>query len=809
MKPCFSQHRGFEYSRLIYMAGKANRGAEVATGKDAEMPSISKLEFDSTLKDSYDHWVRIDDKYGKTAYQKIISDYARKLIPSGHEKYRTALVQKSTKRYMKFYERIYDIFLGATVDLEKKFDYSVNHVVEQTESDLKVLMSAVEGSKELIEFNKGAMPSPEDEGDVEDYFGEYLYALNGRYFNADVNEGLVIPGVGIPGLDRLLHPDLKALPTDPAYPEEHSDLPIIGIFTGSDVSKGEGYKAKSREFQQKMENWVEAKLKWLLKQKDTNKQTLVAFKNEITSRYKRYSTFDSNSAIISSKDFDVLIKAAKPPMDAIDRILDEDDDTASIRLELVHLLNPDAWNKTVEKVSNMIIQDAIDNGSEKEFTKTMNKYRPVQDFGEARGEFLEMLWELSKVGAPETMKFLTEFNISAHGDVLEFEQSIDPNTAFGMQVSKQLDYLLKGSLVPQKEGDKMLVRFINASRGERNDILANDGTRDTLFRAIKLATVGYPEIYKEPSDKPKRSKDIEKPSSDDRAAQLQALIILGNQSQVIVSKLNRAPEHRGKNYKAEIDKADMPDTKAIRTGLRFKSPSNKKARFQSALASGGFNTRDLALKGAKLFGLLTVAANVSQSFSETEGDFVDRLFKTAEKSVTNHGVLAGVAVTVGAYMAERNPAFLKYPWLSQHERTGAMIAFKLDNISARLGRNGNREVKRFTHNDNEWRALSNSKMDSAQIKELLQEAGKRAKHGQKPLITVMDIKRIFGVGKDGLVPPSSPAYGLTTGGRSARMRYLFYSKFFSGTVKPDVHHVKELCTGTGYIPKNTVKTKKA
>jgi hypothetical protein len=472
----------------------------------------------------------------------------------------------------------------------------------------------------------------------------------------------------------------------------------------------------------------------------------------------------------------------------------------------VHLLNPGGWEDTVEAVGDGILQATVNNHSEKEFTKAMKKYdKEVEDFDDAEEAFFDRLDELSKVGVPETLAFIREFNLGVHSEVLKHEKQIDP-PALTVQVHKQLDYLLSGILVPQKETDRMLVRFMNADREARDEMLAHPGSRSILFRGIKQATEQYPEIYDKrfsriPDDpkKLRRSRRIEKPTYHDRAAQMQALIILGNQAKVVVSKINQAPEHIGNDYLTEIGNAKLPEEpKVVKTGLRFKSPVTKSARYTSGLSRGGFNTRDLALKGAKVIGVLAVVSNVAQSFSETEGDFVDRIFQTAERAATNHGVLVGAAVTAGAHIAERNPRFLKYPWLSQHEREGIWVAYKLDNLHARLGRN---EVQRFTNNTAEWRALDHSSMDADQIKELVKEAGKRTKRGQRPMITIEDIKKI--------VPDETITSTLTQGGRSARMRYLFYSKFFAAKDKPDVNHVKELCTGSSYISKEPVDVTKA
>lgn len=805
---CLFQHRDSERRRLVYMS-PVKINAEVGGKDNDDLPEVAKIEFDPS-KNADQHWTRIEEKYGKSAYESLITAYVNRIMPSSPDNFKEAILLGSTQRYMHFYDRVRGIFMVNADKLERVFSYSVKEIVGKTKSELGVLRSAVEGGRGMIAFNE-TMPTPENKAAVEKHFSGYLDAMNGRYFNANVNEGLVIPGYGLPVLDPLLNPDTKSLGNNPAHPNERSSIPIFGIITGSDVLKGALYKRESISFQNKMKSWVKAKLNWMLKNRQTTKNDLEVFKQEITTRYQNYSKIDGNSSIISDKDLAGLNELSKPPLDAIGRVLEDGDDKVIKRLEIMQLLNFGTWSKTIRIAGNMTVQTAINNGSEEEFMAAAKQYGKVSDIDDAISVFEKKLSELSRVGVTETLSFLREFNTTVHSDVLEYEKNVSPK-GIAMQVSKQMDYLLGGVLQPHWETDKMIVRFMKASREERHEILGNDAQRDILFRGIALATKTYSGSFNKMvgnREKFKRSIDITKPSADDRAAQLKALEILAHQSKVIVSKLNKTPQHLGKDYIAEIDGIQVPDDddKLVVDGLRFSAPAGTKpARFRSALDRGGFNTRDLALKGVKVLGLIAVLANVSQSFSETEGELVDRILETAEKSATNQGLLVGAAAAAGAHLAERNPDFLKYPWLSRYHRQKMMVEFQLENIAARLGtggRDGYSEVKRFTANEFEWQALAHEEITGEKIQELVKEKAKSAKGGAKPVITVEDMAKIL---PESNIPPM-----LTRGGRSARMRYLFYEKFFSRPTIPKeyVNRMHEFCTGTSHISKGPIASESA
>lgn len=775
MNPCFLQHWNPDISRPVYKAGASVEvKAETPKKRKEKDQALPEVPFDPDKTTHDEVWKLIDEKYGHSPYQSLITSYVEGLLPKAPEGYREALVQNSSQRYMKFYEKAKVTFMTEAEALKEKFDDAVDDIKDRVSDDLKVLKSAVEGAKKQTEFT-AVMPGPESKDAVEDHFEDYLEALNARYFNVDVNFGT----------------DVTEIP-----------VPIVGAMVPKGLSAA-AYRNKANEFESKMSDWVEAKLEWMLKSKKTTKQDLDEFKKEIEDRYKSYSNFDKNSAIISGADLVALDKLAHPGLDDVGLVLDESGEGGIRRLKIMQLMNPDGWEETVDMARDVTLKGVLNNHSETKFIEMMKQYGEVKDFGDAADLFEDRLEELGKADVGATLEFIRHFNQEVHGDLLQYEAAVEP-PALTMQVHKQMDYLLGGALVPQKQEDRAIVSFMKAEKEGRDQILSNPGTRAVLFRAIKMATEHYPTMYETqfgniPDDvsKLRRSRRIEKPTFHDRAAQLQALIILGNQAKVIVSKFEQTPEHKGKGYVGQIDDAQIPDeTKMVKLGVRFHSAGSKPARYTSGLARGGFNTRDLALKGVKVLGVLTVVSNVAQSWSETSGDLPDRLLDTVERSVTSHGVLAGAAMTAGSHMAERNKAFLRYPWLSQHERAGAMAAFKLDNLGRRLGHD---EVKRFTNNNAEWRALKDPAMDPSQIKEMLKAAGKRVKGKQKPVITINDLKEVI---KD-----ESVISTLTKGGRSARMRYMFYQKFFASPSKPDVNHVKELCTGSSYIAGSPAKQK--
>lgn len=806
------QYRDDESSRLIYLA-QASAEASIEEGVRVETPEtkkereeqVSKLEYDPAWVKEKDPrqsdasvvWVKIDEVYGKTPYEKTITEYVDSLMPEGSSTYKQDLIKRSVSQYMDFYEDVEQEFMNESDDIQDAFEEAVDDIVDETGEKLAVLQEAIEGAQEYSKFNE-KMPSPERESEVKSHFERYLEALGGRYFNVHLQEGETIPGANIPIFGVLFHLD-------------------------KNIFHARKYEEMAENFQDQMETWVMTKLDWLLK-KGATQQELIDFRKEIAARYSLYSRFDGDRSLISWQEVEALEQASHLPDDEaklfylLDLAGNEGNARAIRRLEIVQLINPSAWKKLVRLRAESVIARAQSDLKQDEFIAKVNEARkargeePVKptrrqpsrhkgrgsEFDIAGRSFKKMMGDMSEVGVRETLAFLKPFEDEVLGELKRYETQVE-DESLEMQTAKQLDYLMGSHLEAQKETDKALVRFMDASEEERLEILMTPASRDILLRGIRMATRVYPDLYERyfgniPDDpeKLKRSWNIEKATHHDKAAQLQALIILGHQAEVLVDRYSRHPKLRGLDLNAELEAIEPPeDISVVSLGLGFKRPGKRPIGYKTALERGGFTLQGLGLKGAKILGVLAIASNVAQSYSEAQGeDFIDKMFDTLERSVTNHGVIAGTAVLAGAHLAERNTAFLRYPWLSQHEQKAVFTSIKLDNMRAAVG---TKEVNRFLHNDAEWRALDHPKMDAIQIGKLMDRANERVAKGAKPAIFVEDIEQV--------IPDESIVHSLTTGGRSARMRFLFYKKFFSGSSKPLVSEVKEICTGTGYYAK--------
>jgi len=743
------------------------------------IPEITYAPDDSPSPD--EAWNAIDKTYGESAYQTLINSYVNKVMPNNGVRYKEALTEQSLDRYKLLYNSVHAEFMREAEPLADKFESAKDAIREKTEMELSILKSSLEGSQKLAKFPK-AIPQVSNKSAVKAHFSDLLEALEGRYINNNVDAGIMVP-FGVPIISALVDPDSKK---------------------GKGV---DGYVLRSADFQRNMEKWVGNKLEWIMKNKP-DAEKLKAFRKEVITKYASYSQIDKNSGIISSKDLEALVMYSTSPSNVLKKMMDESNDAIIPRLEVVQVMNPDTWEAVVKQYEKVAIEQTVNNKTEKEFIKQMNaihKERGIDriddDFDSAKDSFKEILSNLSVVGAPETLEFLRKFNTDVNGDLLKLEKGV-PEPLRDL-VKMQLDHLYSARLVPELEHDRMLVRFMTADLEGRNDILSNDETRATLLRGIRFATDVYPKKYEKlfsriPDDpsKIKFSKNITNPKYHDKAARVQALIVLGGQAKIILEKIN-AP------YAKQISSVNVPENiDAVKMGINFKTPTPQNIRYVSDIVRGGFNFRDIALKGVKIFGALTVMANVIQSWGEAgeehkglEG-IVDRVFMTGELTATNHVVAAAAAVTVGSFMAERDPRLLKYWKLSESERASVWAGLKIDKLQAVLG---HKTVENFLGNNDEWNAMRHDNMSTSQIKELIKSANERAKENKgKALIKIEDIEEI--------IPNSSITVGLIPGGRSARMRFLFYQKFLSGSTKPDVGGLREACTGTSHIsPSPTTK----
>ena len=800
-----SHYREFEFDRLAYFgketAAKSQERAEKNEEEKQSQEEIeAKVKWDSS-KDRAELWADLEEGHGYDAISSELKLYVDKIGVQFEDGYKTDIVQHAVASYMERFKVIHLDFKRETRNLEKDFLEARESITEAATERRTVLKDAIERNKNYDKEQADFAEMPKANKEVMyDHFGEGMNSLARRYFDAKVNFGLDLPE------------------------SWHGNIPLFSaLIHGKDsfVGKGdEGYYAKASNLHAGMVRWVKSELEYLGERKGSSAEDYQRLQRAVVGRYKMFASLDKNSAIISGRDIEKLDQVRfKSPDSMVLRMNDANRSPGTLRrMELTYLMQPDVWEEASEGYSDMVIAQTINYGKEKEFVDMINrelkrrgkppveagtrapryakrgKGRESTRFDAAALEFKKMMKERSERGPRATLAFAERFSQSAMGEIVSFRNDVEDDLK--IQTHKQLSYMMMGELTPDWESDKALVSFMRAGRDQRNEILANDASRQALFRGIKLATTLYKErfekLYKPREKGRKRSYNIEKPTADDRLAQLRALVILGEQAQVVVENYSKLAEHKGNGFMDEIDEAKVPeDIKSVKLGRRFRRPGRKTVRTRSALELGRFTTGGLALKGAKIIGALAVVSNLAQSFSEAEGDdTLDKLFNTVEIAAGNHGLLAGAAVATGAHLAEMNTGVLRYHKMSEKERWGLGINLRLQFLDNRLGA---KTVKKFKTNDAEYQALDHSNMSMSTIKDLQEAATERAKENRgKPVITPEDIRAVL--------PEGSPIYAnLGSDYKSNRMRYLFYKNFFAGKIKPNVNEFKQLVTGNSYI----------
>ena len=763
MSDFHSHLRQFDLKRYVY---QFKAGAEVAvqsteTEKRAAAYKVSAVD----TKDSV--WARLEEEHKPLVYETTIQKYVDRLFSESDGGHKKNLLNTSVKRYTFHYKQIEAEFMRSAETLQEAHNKARSDILDRAKSERATLRRALEAAKPLAKIPE-KIPAAAEQDEVTEYFEDYSEALGSRYLNVHASFGQVMPKPLVP----LVRLDKKA--RDAA-----------------------GYREHARALQSAMEGWVERKMEALYKDdKKPSQKKLEDFKKELSGSYEYYATLgDKDASVIGVNDLIAIEEMAGLSLrdskleeggaEAIQRVLEKETTKDTLhRLEAIYLMRPGQWHVMANIQAKQISKVAADNGSKGEFTKFVStRFESASSFEEAQTIFEDRVNDSAAQGVMPTLNLLNAANQSINAKILRYEENMEP-VSLKRQVGEQLDYLLSDTLRPDKPTDRALVEFMQAGQNERIAILKNDKQRELLFRGIALATVSYRELFDKrysniPDDatKLKRSPRIEKPTSHDQAAQLKALIILGDQAKVIAGNFDN-------RFVAQIEKTWTPEAKQVRLGLKFKSPAGKIPRYQPGVVRNGFNARDLGLKGVKVLGALMMVSNIAQSYSEASGDdFLDKLFNAVELSASNHAFLATAALTTGAHLAERNKKVLKYHKLSEYERDRVKTFFSLDNMGKRVGE---RNFQKFLANDAEWEAAKHPNMTGERVKELVKEAAKRTAPGSKPVIRPQDVEVITGI--------KEYRHTLTKGPKADRARYLFYAKFLTRKGQTDVDYLRELCS---------------
>ncbi|MBU1935325.1 hypothetical protein KKF04_04675, partial [Patescibacteria group bacterium] len=339
------------------------------------------------------------------------------------------------------------------------------------------------------------------------------------------------------------------------------------------------------------------------------------------------------------------------------------------------------------------------------------------------------------------------------------------------------------------ETDRILVEFMSTNRKGRETMLATRS--DELFRAIKNVQKHYKKTYKdrfrdtlpdEIGQLRTRTIDREKPTGHDRAARLMALITLADEAEWLINNLSSTRRFEEQNLAEELENTQADKT-TIALALKFKDTRKQHTySYKSALYRGGFNTGDLAIKGLKVLGAMTVISNVANSIKDASGDDIfEKITDAVGKTVTNPAVLAGAAVTAGAHAIEQYPELKNYPFASEYGRHGITTYIKLDRLSKKVG---SENLAGFTGSFAEWEVME--QLQPRQIKQLLEKAKER--DPSYPMIRTADLEGLITERRIMSALPGEPV--------DSRVRYLFYQRFISGSEKPNIGQLREMCTRT-------------
>ena len=778
---------------LLYKEGetpgeKPKAEAEIKEGAPETTVDTPKAVWDKEIEPQYgmDAFEKKMKAEADKIYRESVSATAAEAVPQGSfTVQKEDLVRRSMQSYGETYNTTMKMFLVKGNEFYNDKHKAIEKVEKKTQDELSNLRAEIGLTKEADKRGKEAVnvgkelktwltsQKPDilryiNKKEIKDRFADYVTALNNFYL--DENWGkttLAMPVV----YDESYR-------TTPVRKEFH--IPIIKPDIGPHDLE-EAYVERSKFLKGRFEDIYEAKLDYLLSKKDTNLDTLKNFQKEIEDDYKKYASFDNRPGAIDLNDIGQMEYIARPSLNVINLLNTRGDKMNMEMLEMIQLMNPEAWETAIELAALQISNDAEGSGLEKLFIEAANEHsgKKFENFKDAKKYVADKSAKYAKIGVKESMDFINSIHKKVNAERITIIDSVKPPTLAQMAYYER-ERLLSRRLVPQDDREKLLVEFVSTGKEGREMIMKENG--DLLFKTIRNVKFHYEKIYTDTYAKSMqnkktfttRSSDRELPTNDDRAARIQALIMISKEAEFLVNNIG-TPEMK------EKFKNTGPDTEPIKPDLRFTDTRKmRRVPYRSALFRGGFNGRDLGMNALKVIGVFTVVSNALNCIREADkGDgWIDKIGNSLTSIVSNPAVLAGAAVTVGAQTLSMNPEYYGYLHESEYGRASINTTRKLRSLSSRLGRP---YVKNFVHNENEWMAMD--RLTSAQIKSLMKDAQKR--NPKSPMITRSDIEKT--------VQDKEVIAGIPEGNTSAGTRYRFYQNFLTGNEKPNIGQLKEMC----------------
>ncbi len=731
----FHHYRDFEFEKHVFFFSDVPP-TNIEDGKSLKDKNGENVSDDQFKKQSWKELERDKRKEYRTALHEIASRLTGK---SGKEEEAFSEPIKSTmrgsrSRFDKAVDRIEADYYDATRPPELAYKQAQRRVNREVRQNLRGLKRSVKATMALEAFMDSEMPDPSNEKQIEKHFEDYKKLLNKRYFN-----------------QRL------------------------------DRAGGEVYLNKVDEFKSNVDRFLQTKI-YFLQEAKAPKALYKEIQIDMEARYKRYANFDGDPSSISLKDLDILDKRTKPPATPKEEvaILNEDEVAQKSRLEDIHFATPEKWTSNALESADLTLDRVQSDKAEASFVKVVNeRIAPVKDFESAKKVYKKRMREVGKLGAEKTLTFSESLNTAIFDDTFSFEKEAYEGS-LGLQTQLQMQYMQSGTITPPKPTDRMLIKFINAHEQERSEILRDPKRRADLFQGIKEATEAYPVELEgrfndfDENNKPKRAREIAHPTPDDLTARLKALIVLGEQSQILVERYG---------YGDALSEVEV-DPEEVRADLKFVVHGDGRVppQYQPGIARSGFNGTDIILRGTQVATCLMLVSNLAYQVRSAEGTGVEQWTNGIVNAVTSPHTLAYAALAYGTTKVIEDKRYINYPWLGPYGKEGLNTADKLNGIAEKTSP---KYMNEFRNSMAEWQILKRIE-EADKMEEVMELVGKQ--EGQKTINAALLVKAgVLEENGDHLIKQKMA--------RNARTRYLFYDKFRGKKVKT----IKQHCTGSVFI----------
>lgn len=674
-----------------------------------------------------------DQKFGpqayETAFRKVIQKYIR---DAG---VREKLIQESVSRYREKYTQLRETLAHRLKKRLEVRDLAIRGIRQNTRQNLDTLLEAVKNANQVDRL-RGKVHENASRNEAI----RYLYALNDQYLNVDLVKN-----------KSLTNKQLEAYRT-----------------------QAEGFKKAMRVYLDKNIQLIEQQTKDPARRKAKIQQLI----KKIEAYYQQISGADG---LIEWNDLKKIKEQAESGGLELQRKLNmarSPEEQIKV-LEALQKLNPAKLKQGALIMINQLIKDARQNSTESKLIAYAQKLTGKKNlsFWDAAHELRQQILLRVQADVRQGYQMILELNQATNQDrasILAMETIKPPSIR--VLAAKERERLLSRRLIPKNPMDRRVVEFMSTDRKGRILLLKNDRFRAHLLQSIRDITHHYPKIYNKEFKRglPKQIKDLrysrhpDRSSTHDKAARLAALITLAKEAEWTIQNLDQTKEVKSLQLKKTYEALGFRKM-SPQIDLRFRDPQKLySAGYITQAARGGFNGRDIALSGLKIWAGVTLLMNY-MNYRRDLG-WIGGL----EASLTNPYMYAAAGVMYGTHKVQKQPEMAHYFRETAGGQQMLRTHYTLNELKRKWGAGGENRILGFIHNSNEFdvmhKIMEKPTGGARKIQRLMAKIQKKTAVEKNRRLTREDLKTILGNDNMALrLPGNDP--------QTDRLRYLFYSKF--------------------------------